>query len=239
MFKYIKAFFKGLYKVIFNYPKICKYAKNKEKYTLEERYAYARKLIKIIFKAFDVKVKVNGLDKIDENDACLYVCNHQGVVDALTMVYLFEKPTCFVSKKEALKYPFVGKVQTFIDSIFIDRENVRDAIRMIKDCIDRLNSGTSVAIFPEGTRTRDENHMPGDYKAGALKPAYETKKKIVVLAIDGGYKVFSKKYKKDLIINVDVIETIDPSCYDVKKTTELAEEIKTKTVQKILEIRKQ
>ena len=184
MFKYIKFFFKGGYKILFLYPKIYKYAKNKDKYPIEERYAFARKLVKIFFKSFDIEVNVEGFDKIDMNEASLFVGNHQGVMDALTMIYLFEKPTCFVSKKESMKYPFVGKVDYFIDAIFLDRDNIRDAVKMVKACTYNLNNGTNVGIFPEGTRTKDENYMPGEYKAGALKPAYEAKKNIVVMMLD-------------------------------------------------------
>lgn len=239
MFKFIKAFFRGLYKILLAYPKIRKYAKNKDKYPIEERYAFARKLINILMKSFEVKLNVEGLEKLDMSDAFMIVCNHQGVMDALTMVYLFDKPLACVSKIEARKYPIVGKVVYFIDSIFIDRENVRDAVKMVRSCKEYLNSGRSVVIFPEGTRTKDENYMPGEYKAGAFKPSYETKKKTVVMAIDGGYKVFSKKYKGKLSINVKVLEVIEPSVYDNKNTTEIAKFVEEKTSEALIEMRKQ
>ena len=83
-----------------------------------------------------------------------------------------------------------------IDVIFIDRENIRDAVKMVRACKEYLNNGINVAIYPEGTRAKDENYTISEYKPGALKPAYETKKSVVCVAIDGSYKVFSKKYKK-------------------------------------------
>ena len=239
MFKYVKAFFKGLYKILLAYPKICRYAKNKDKYPIEERYAYARKLIKIIIKAFDVEIKTEGFDKLNKDETYMIVGNHQGFIDALTLVCIFEKPMVFVSKIESKKYPFVGKVNQFIDAIFIDRDNIRDAVKMVKMCKEYLNNGRDVVIFPEGTRTRDENHMPGEYKAGALKPAYETKKKIVAIVMDGGYKVFSKKYKGKIEIKAKVLDVIDSNVYESKKTTEIAKEIEDKTIEKLIEIRKQ
>ena len=110
MFKYLKVIFRGAYKILFAYPKIRKYARNKDKYPLEERYAYARKLIKIVFKAFNLDMSVEGLDKLRKNEPCLIVSNHQSFMDALAMIYIFEEPICFVIKKEARKYPFAGKV---------------------------------------------------------------------------------------------------------------------------------
>ena len=65
MFKYIKAFFRGLYKILWAYPKICRYAKHKEKYPFEVRYAFLRKLVKILFKSFNVEVDARNIEKID------------------------------------------------------------------------------------------------------------------------------------------------------------------------------
>lgn len=239
MFKYIKAVFRGAYKLLFAYPKICKYAKHKDKYPIEERYAYARKLINIVFKSMNVEVKAEGLEKLNKDETYYFVCNHQGFVDPLTMIYLFDKPKAFVTKIEAEKYPFAGKVIKSIDAIFIDRDNIRDAVKMVKQSKEYLNNGRDVVIFPEGTRTRDDNHMPGEYKAGALKPAYETKKKIAVLAIDGSYKALSSKYKGKSIINLKVIDVIDSSVYESKNTTDIVKEIEEKTVNQIIVFRKQ
>lgn len=239
MFKYIKAVFKGAYKILFAYPKIRKYAKNKDKYPIEERYAFARKLVKIALKCLDVEVKIEGMEKIDKKEPCLYVGNHQSFMDSLAIIYFFEDPICFVTKKETRDYPFAGKVCHFIDCIFLDRENLRDSIKMIKDCKNKLESGENVVIFPEGTRTKDENYLPGEYKAGALKCAYDTNKKIIVLTLDGSYKALSTKYRGKQIINVKVTEVLDPNSYKEKSTTELSDYIRDKTIETLSELRKQ
>lgn len=222
---------------MFAYPKIRRYAKHKDKYSLEERYAYARKLTKIAFKALDIKVESYDLEKLPKDESFVYVCNHQGFMDALTMIYLMEKPIIFVTKKEAIKYPFAGKVIYFIDGIFMDRENIKDAVRMVKICKDNLIKGVSVAIFPEGTRTKDPNHIPGEYKAGALKPAYDTNKKIVYFVIDGGYTALSTKYKGKTTIKFKLIDVLDYSSYKETSTAEIAKMIEENTTKELLKIR--
>ena len=239
MFKYVKAFFRGLYKILLSYPKIRKYAKNKDKYPLEERYAFVRKLVGYLFKAFKVEINAEGFDKLEADQTYMFISNHQALADALTLIYLLDKPMTFVAKKESRDYPFVGKIIYLIDAIFIDRENIRDAVKMVRTSVNYLNNGINVSIYPEGTRTKDENYMTGEYKAGALKPAYETKKDMVVIGIDGSYKVFSKKHKKDLKINVKVLEVFKFGEYGSKNTTELAKEIQDKTNEYLVEIRKQ
>ena len=66
-----------------------------------------------------VDMLVEGFDEIDKKEACLYVANHQSFMDSLTLIYLFEDPVCFVTKKESRDYPFAGKVCHFIDCIFL------------------------------------------------------------------------------------------------------------------------
>ncbi len=239
MFKYIKAFFRGAYKILFALPKLNKYYKNKDKYPFEERYAFVRKLIIIIFKSFNVKVNCDGLEKIDSNKTYYFVSNHQAVMDALTMIYLMEKPMTFVCKKETIKYPLVGKACYVIDAFFYDREDMREAVKMIRSCTQHLDSSLNVVIYPEGTRTKDENYMTGEYKAGALKPGYNSKKDIVAIVIDGSYKILSKKYKKNLKIDLKVMDILNYDQYKDVSTNDLANQIQIKTNENLIEIRKQ
>lgn len=239
MFKYIKFFFRGGYKIILSYPKIRRYFKNKDKYSFEERYAFARKLIVCFIKAFNVKINASGFEKIDLNKTYLFVSNHQAVMDALSLIYLLDKPMTFVCKIEVKKYPFVGKVCDMIDVIFIDRNNIRDAVKMVKTSREYLKKGLNVAIYPEGTRTKDDNYMPGEYKAGAFKPAYEAESSLANITIDGSYKVFSSKYKKDLIINISASDVYDYDEYCNENTNQLAEQFKASTCATLEEFRKQ
>ena len=239
MFKYIRAFFAGAYKILFALPKLNKYYKNKDKYPFEERYAFVRKLIIIVFKSFKVKVNCDGFDKLDSNKTYYFVSNHQAVMDALTMIYLMEKPMTFVCKKETIKYPLVGKACYVIDAFFYDRDDMREAVKMIRSCTSHLENNLNVAIYPEGTRTKDENYMTGEYKAGALKPAYNSKKDIVTIAIDGSYKILSKEYKNNLKIELKVMDILKYDEYSGISTNDLASKIQAKTNESLIELRKQ
>lgn len=100
MLKYVKAVFRGAYKILFAYPRIRKYAKNKDKYPLEERYNYTRKIINLIFKCFKTEIDVEGFDKIDLNDNYLIVCNHQAFTDALALISLLRNLCLLFQKKK-------------------------------------------------------------------------------------------------------------------------------------------
>ena len=186
--KYFGYIGHGAIRILGYIPGINKYLKNKEDFTLEERYNHARlRVDDVLHNILRVKLQINGYDKIKDEDTCLFIPNHQSMIDPLCLIHLFKDPTIVVSKKEAKKMPVVGKIIDLIDGIHLDRESPRDALNMVKNCKNYLNTGTSVVIFPEGTRSKDENVSILPYKPGAFKCAYGTNAKIVPVVIEGTY----------------------------------------------------
>ena len=77
-----------------------------------------------------------------------------------------------------------------IKSVFIDRNNAREAIKTINEGVQYLKEGYSMGIFPEGTRSKSK-HM-GEFRKGSLKLATKSKVPIVPISIDGTYKAFEE-----------------------------------------------
>lgn len=73
-------------------------------------------------------------------------------------------------------------------TLFIDRENLREGYKVIKEGIDLLKSGSSIVIFPEGTRSKTEEMLP--FKKGSLKLATKSGVPVVPFAIKGTDDVF-------------------------------------------------
>lgn len=225
--KYFGYVFRGAGAILFYPFHIRKYVKNKNQYPLQERYDVVKGKIKtVLLKYLNATLKVEGLEKLDESSTYLFVPNHQGMLDPLCLIHLFDKPLIFVSKKEAKKMPIIGKINYIIDSIFLDRESPRDALNMVKASKQYLCDGKNVVIFPEGTRSKDEQVSINTYKPGALKCAYGTNAKIVPVVIDGSYLFLSTKHKNnDKVIKIKFLDPIESSNYETLTTTELAEKI--------------
>ena len=227
--KYFAYIMRGAGAILF-YPFLArKYIKNKDKYPLQERYDFVKgKVNRVFSKYLKVNLEVQGIENLDEKSTYLFVPNHQAMIDPLCLIELFDKPLIFVSKKEARKMPVFGKLNYIIDSIFLDRESPRDALSMVKACKNHLTNGTSVVIFPEGTRSKDEQVSILPYKPGALKCAYGTNAKIVPIVIEGSYLFLSIKRKNPMkTIKVKILKPISNDEYERLNTTELALNIET------------
>lgn len=142
-----------------------------------------RKWLNPLMKAAGVDFVVEGKENIPENEAVIYVPNHQGLFDMPAIILNAPTPCGFIAKKELKKVPIVRTWMWLLDCVFIDRENKREARLAIKEAIELINKGRSMVIFPEGTRSRDGIPLP--FKSGFMMIAKETKAKIVPVVLEG------------------------------------------------------
>lgn len=142
-----------------------------------------RKWLNPLVKSAGVDFVVEGKENIPENEAVIYVPNHQGIFDMPALILNTPTPCGFIAKKELQKVPIVRTWMWLLDCVFIDRQNKREARVAIKEAIELINKGRSMVIFPEGTRSRDGVPLP--FKSGVMMIAKETKAKIVPVVLEG------------------------------------------------------
>ena len=66
-----------------------------------------------------------------------------------------------------------------INSIFIDRFNMRESVKAIYAGVEKLKSGYSVIIFPEGTRSKGP--FMNEFKKGSFKLAINANVPVIPL----------------------------------------------------------
>ena len=237
--KYIGYIFNGAPKILFYSHQGKKYIKEKDKYPIEERYKFVQgKANEILNKFLKVKLDVRGLEKLNKDDTYLFIPNHQAMLDAVALFSILEKPVAFVSKKESRDYPAAGNMQYIADAIFFDRGSPREAITMIKTCNELLKNKRDVAIFAEGTRSKDENVSIHTYKGGSFKCAYGTGAKIVPVVIDKSYIPLSIKRKNtDKVIKVSFLDPIEG--YEEMNTNDLALKVENLAKEELEKLRKE
>jgi 1-acyl-sn-glycerol-3-phosphate acyltransferase len=120
-------------------------------------------LNKLITKLMGVKVKVYG--KRDK-DANMFLMNHQGIMDIVSVeASEFWHPR-WVAKKELFDTPWFGLILKRGDMISVDRENKAGLVKLLKDAKESVeDKKRAVIIFPEGTRAKNQKLLP--FKAGA------------------------------------------------------------------------
>lgn len=140
---------------------------------------------------FKVEIEVTGRENLPKEGPVVYMANHQGYGD---IVALFKELNTFqfgfIAKKELAKLPLYGKWMPITNSIAMDRGNPRASLKAISDGAKLLKEGYSLAIFPEGTRSKGPDM--NEFKAGAMKLATKAKAPIIPITIDDSYKVYEE-----------------------------------------------
>ena len=94
-----------------------------------------------------------------------------------------ERGMGFFAKKEMEKIPCLSHWMRFINCLFLDRKNIKAGLATMNEGTKLLKDGFSIAIFPEGTRSQDED--PHEFKEGSLRPALKAGVPVIPMAISG------------------------------------------------------
>ncbi|ACA44703.1 1-acyl-sn-glycerol-3-phosphate acyltransferase [Clostridium botulinum] len=155
-----------------------------------------------IVNGIGIKINKKGLENVPDGP-CLFVGNHQGLLDVPVVVSSLDRYVGFVAKKEMLKLKILTYWMKEMKCVFMDRQNVRAAVKTINEGVENLKNGYSMLIFPEGTRSRGENL--GEFKKGSMKLGIKAGVPIVPIAINGTYNVLEANGRKIKAADVDLI----------------------------------
>ena len=157
-----------------------------------------------------VRAHITGKENIDQlkdEKSYLIISNHRGFCDVIAGYLLFKRHMGIVAKKSISKVPLVSYWMKRINCVFLDRNDLRDGVRMIIDCVNNINNGISMWIFPEGTRckSKDQNELL-EFKSGSFKIAEKTNCFVLPIAFKNTENAFEnqKPYVKavDIYINI-------------------------------------
>ena len=132
-------------------------------------------------------VKVRGKEKLDKKQSYIFISNHQGAYDIFLIFGYIGQPIKWVMKQSLRKIPFVGLACEAAGYIFVDNTSPQAAAKAIRQAEERLKNGTSVALCPEGSRTRTGKMC--EFKKGAFQMALDLRLPIVPITINGSYEV--------------------------------------------------
>jgi 1-acyl-sn-glycerol-3-phosphate acyltransferase len=154
------------------------------------------------------KLRLEGRERIPWKRAVVLVSNHRSVVDILAL-YKLRRPFKWTSKAENFRVPFVGMVLSLTNSIRIQRESSRSGRQFLTRAEEEMRKGSSILIFPEGTRTGRSQMRP--FKEGAFLLAKKMECGIIPIVHTGSEKTFDKGswvLKGKAVIRIRVLEEI-------------------------------
>lgn len=208
---------------------------NREKYpTIDEGYQFIHRIAKIIVKKARVNLICKGVENLPKEGGYLLAPNHQGLFDIVALFASHDRTMKFVLKKELCSTILVKDVVKVLDFYPLERKNIRDGAKMVKQVSEEINNGQCYCIFPEGTRSRNGNHLNA-FKGGTFKIVAKTGCPVVPVAIIDCYKVFDNNTIKKETAQICYLKPIYYDEYKKLKTNELAELVHDRIEQYMME----
>jgi 1-acyl-sn-glycerol-3-phosphate acyltransferase len=156
--------------------------------------------------------RFEGIEHIRNDRTYVVVANHQSLGDILVLFGLF-KHFKWVSKRAIFRVPFIGWNMSLNDYVQLVRGDPSSIEKMMAACRVHLQRGSSVMMFPEGTRSLDGELKP--FKHGAFTLASELDLAVVPIVIDGTRNALPKhglmlEHPWGLPVRVRVLEPMQP-----------------------------
>lgn len=136
-----------------------------------------------------VRQTILGEERVLKNEPVLYIANHQSYFDIVLTYVRVPRPTGYVAKQNMRRVPLLNVWMIFLKCQFLDRHDLKKGLKTILTCIGLVKSGTSICIFPEGTR----NHTPDElmeFHEGSFKIAQKSGCAIVPVCLNNTAEIF-------------------------------------------------
>lgn len=171
-----------------------------------------------------VRVHTRGLEQTPQNGRFLLVCNHLHEADPVILLKYFPKSQlAFIGKQETKNLFIVGPLMHKIMCQLVNRENDREALKTILNCIRLIKEDeVSIGVFPEGYIRPDRKLH--HFRSGVFKIATKTNVPIVVCTVTNTNHIVKNFLRlKPTDIDLHLVKTIQPEEYTGMTTVELGD----------------
>jgi len=174
-----------------------------------------------------IRVKVIGKSNLDPTRPYVYMCNHQSNADIPVLLAHLNVQFRWLAKAELFRIPLFGYAMKRTGAVSIDRSDSRSGMRSFKQAAKTVRDGTSVMIFPEGTRSMDGAIR--SFKRGGFMLAVEAGVPIVPIILHGTRAIMPKKHLAitpgDVIL--EIRPPIETAIYGRKGKDRLSEDVRS------------
>jgi 1-acyl-sn-glycerol-3-phosphate acyltransferase len=203
-----------------------------KKGTIIHRYG-ATPWAKVVLWICGVKLETEGLENVEPSLPRIYMSNHQSYFDIFAVLAGLPVNFKFILKQELMKIPILGPAIRRAGYIGIDRSEPKKALRSMNEAANRIKSGVSVLIFPEGTRS--DNGDVQLFKKGGFHLAIKSGCDIVPVAIINSRNIVPKGSRKinrgSIIMNIG--QAISIKKYPKRQIDRLIEETRKKIIEQM------
>lgn len=151
---------------------------------------YARAWAWLIIKSSGVEVTVSNAACIQYGRSQILMANHQSAYDIFALLAYLPADFKWVAREEIFRIPILGWAMAAAGYISIDRRGRKKAVESIQRAVTKIREGTSVLVFPEGTRSPDGQIHP--FKKGGFTLAVKAGVPIIPISIRGSRHVLPR-----------------------------------------------
>lgn len=150
----------------------------------------ARRWVQWILWSCGVKVEVSGLENLAPAQPYVLMANHQSAFDIAAIAATVPRSFRFVAKRELTRIPVFGWALVVAGHVTIDRRNRERATRSMDRAAASIRRGTTVIVFPEGTRSA--TGALGEFKSGGFRLAIAAQVPVLPVSVSGSSHITPK-----------------------------------------------
>ena len=159
------------------------------------------RIVQTVFKAVlwvgGVNVTFIGEENVPKDTPVLYIGNHRSFFDVHLTYPRCPIRTGYVAKKEMEKVPLLSTWMKRLHCLFLDRKDIKQGLKTILEAIEKVKSGISICIFPEGTRNKNESELELlPFHEGSFKISTKAKCPIIPIAISNSANIWEAHFPK-------------------------------------------
>jgi 1-acyl-sn-glycerol-3-phosphate acyltransferase len=173
------------------------------------------------------RLTIRGKEKINTNLTHIVMSNHQSLFDVWALIGKIPLQIRWIVKAEIRKIPIFGYTLERMGHIYVDRKKRAAAYISLETAAEKIKNGTSVIIFPEGTRSNDGHLLK--FRMGGIILALKSGVPILPVTVNGSRFVLPRNTLALMPGKIEVVvgDMIDASTYDENNKNELMEKIRS------------
>ena len=148
---------------------------------------WARAWARTILFLTGVPATIEASDDAAALPQAIYMSNHESGIDILLLLLVIRQDVRFLAKRSLFWVPFMGWSMWLAGFVPVDRRRTDKAKHVLSELDLRLAKGTSILVFPEGTRSRDGTLGP--FKKSGFLTALKSGVPIVPVGVSGARAV--------------------------------------------------
>lgn len=186
----------------------------------------AKQMVSFPMHLTNMKVSVEGKENLPKDPGFSIYVNHTSMMDISVLMYkLYDYPVAFLEKENVGELFSLGKWTHKLGCVMINRDNDRKAAESIINVIKNIKSGSTMVVFPEGTRSKEIGKLL-DFKQGSFKVALKSKAPLLPITIVKAKNYNNIKWPFRKNIKLVIHEPIPFEVLKTMKTLELSEKVR-------------